>query len=495
MSILRRSLRRTEWRPGLALLAAACASGPRPSAGPAVPQACELRPGLPRGGVLEVHAPGGIDPEHAPVPVTPAERIAFRHLYETLLVVDCTGARHPGLAGTWEPEDGGRAWRFTLREGASFWEGTPVRAEDVLASWRAPASVQGGASAQALPASARLRLRAATAGSTEVVDLRTLRVSLDRPVSEPPAWLADPALAVHSPRANQAWPSGTGTWRIHPEALLPGGEPTDGTAGRWVAWPDSWTPGDARPVLRFHARRSADPRELLDAGEHLVVTDDPAVLAYAATLPAVEALPLQWDRTYVLLVEGSPPEMDAESAERSLREALARDAVRAEARASEVSTSAAVLSACESAAAPAALGVEDGIPAPPPSEAAVRIVYPREDRTARELAERLVALAAGPPGPAVPAWVTRLPRVAGGLSDDAFASALRQRSEAAFVLAVPRKSLLPCALRLETGPGRVVRPLVDARRRVIVAADVTGLAVDGEGTLLLFGAGRTEGTP
>jgi hypothetical protein len=94
----------------------------------------------------------------------------------------------------------------------------------------------------------------------------------------------------------------------------------------------------------------------------------------------------------------------------------------------------------------------------------------------------------------VPAWVTGLPRVAVGLSDDAFAAALRRRSEAAIVLAVPRESSLPCALRLEPGPGRVLRPLVDARRRVIVADDVAGLAVDGDGTLLLFGAGRTGET-
>lgn len=489
-----RSLRRISWSPGLPLLAAACAAGPEPPAGPANPRACELRPGLARGGVLEVYAPGGIDAEHVPVPVTPAERIAFRHLYETLLVVDCTGARHPGLAGNWEPEDGGRVWRFTLREGATFWDGMPVRAEDVLASWRAPASGQGGDSARALPASARLRLRAATAGSTEVVDARTLRVVLDRPASEPPAWLADPALAVHSSRPGNAWPSGTGAWRIHPDAPLPGRDPTGATAGRWVAWPAGWTPGDPRPVLRFHAGSIPDPRGLLDAGEDLLVTDDPAVLAYAATLPAVEALPLPWDRTYSLLVQGLPAEIDGESAETELREALARDAVRAEARASEVPASAGAASACESVMAPGALGVQDGIPAPPASEAAARIVYPREDRTARELAERLVALAAGRPGPAVPAWVTGLPRVAVGLSDDAFAAALRRRSEAAIVLAVPRESSLPCALQLEPGPGRVLRPLVDARRRVIVADDVAGLAVDGDGTLLLFGAGRTGET-
>jgi len=447
-----------------------------------------------KGGVFEVHAPGGIHPKHVPVPTTPAERIGFRHLYETLLRVDCTGARRPGLAESWEAEENGRVWRFTLREGATFWNGTPLRAEAVLASWRASRVSGGGFSMEAMLASSRLRLRAATAGSTEIVDARTLRIVLDRPASEPPAWLADPALAVHSPRADGAWPDGSGPWRLHPDARLPSEGGAGSSADRIVAWPEGWTPGDPRPVLRFYAGRARDPRELLDSGEDLLVSEDPAVLAYAAALPEVEALPLPWDRTYSLFFHGSPTEIDPEVTERTLREALARDAVRAEARASDPRASTGMVPTCGVVAAPVALRVEDG-PRPPPPIAAARIVYPRDDRTARELAERLVALAAAPPGPAVPTWVSQLPRVAEALPGDGFAEALRRRSEAAFVLALPRESTLPCALRLQPGPGWSVRPLVDTRRRVVAAADVSGLAVDGDGELLLFGASRTGGSP
>jgi len=478
---------------GLPLLAAACATGPAP--GSAVPAACQLRPGPPGGGALQIDAPGAIRPGNVPVPVTPAERIAFRHLYETLLRVDCTGARRPWLAASWTSEDGGRAWRLTLREGAAFWDGTPLRAADVIESWRTPPPGDGSASAAALAAPGRRDLRTAVAASAEVVDDRTLRVRLDRPSADPPAWLADPALAVHAPRAGDAWPAGTGPWRLHPDARLPGAGLVGSSVDRIVAWPEGWTPGDPRPVLRFRARPARDPREVLDAGEDLLVTDDPATLAYAATLPAVEALPLPWDRTYVLLAgnPGSGPE--AEDAERALREALARDAVRAEARASEPAGTGGTGPACASVAAPVALGARDALPAPPPPGQGERVVYPREDPTARELAERLVALAARRPGPAVPAWVTWLPRVAEGLSADVFAVALRGRSEAAFVLPRPLDSALPCALRLEAGPGWALRPLVDARRRVIAGDDVAGLAVDGDGTLLLFRAGRTGGTP
>jgi len=248
-------------------------------------------------------------------------------------------------------------------------------------------------------------------------------------------------------------------------------------------------------VLRFHAGWAGDPRELLDAGEDLLVTDDPVVLAYAATLSAVEALPMPWDRTYALLAQASPSEPDAQGAERAMREALARDAVRAEARGSDPRASARPAPECEEIAAPVALEFDAGLPAPPPSASVARIVYPREDRTARELAERLAALAGAQPGPTLPAWVTRLPRVVEGLPGDGFAEALRRRSEAAFVLPLPRESRLPCALRFQPGPGWVLHHLVDSRSRVIVADDVAGLAVDGDATLLLFGAGRTGESP
>jgi len=492
---------------GIPVLAVGCASAPMPSAGsvagPVAWPACELRPGPAWGGILEVNAPGAIRVGDVPIPTSPAERSAFRHLYETLVVVDCTGTVHPGLAGSWTSERDGRSWRFTLRQGAAFWDGTPVHAEDVLASWSAPASGGDGASVEASVAPARRRLRAAVAASAEVVSERTLRIDLDRPSAVPPAWLADPALAVYGPRSTGAWPAGTGSWRLHQDALLPGTGPAGSSSDPIVARPEGWTPGDRRPVLRFRGGSERDPREILDAGEDLLVTHDPAVLAYAATLPSVEALPLPWDRTYFLLAGSGAPGPGTDGAERALREALARDAVRAEVRASELpagteagsEAGSEAVPACDSVTARVAL---EPVQAPPPPHLpreGGRIIYPRDDATARDLAERLVALAVGRPGPVVPGWVTRLPTVAEGLPDDAFATALRRRSEAAFVFPLPAVSAIPCALRLEPGRGWALRPLVDGRRRVIVSDDVAGLAVDGEGTLLLFGAGRTGESP
>src|SRR4029450_9948103 len=37
----------------------------------------------------------------------------------------------PMLATKWERVEGGKAWRFTLRQGVKFWDGSPFSAEDV----------------------------------------------------------------------------------------------------------------------------------------------------------------------------------------------------------------------------------------------------------------------------------------------------------------------------------------------------------------------------
>src|SRR6266498_525478 len=87
---------------GALITAAACA--PLGAPGPgflvppprslAAPSACDL-PGDSTAApdTLTVAASGAIDPAHAPSPVTPAERVLFRQLYETLLRSDCEGDR------------------------------------------------------------------------------------------------------------------------------------------------------------------------------------------------------------------------------------------------------------------------------------------------------------------------------------------------------------------------------------------------------------------
>src|SRR2546426_2341990 len=76
-----------------------------------------------------------VDPAHAPVPRNDAERLVFAQLYETLIRLDCAGRVLPGLAKAWEGRED--RWVLTLRDDARFWDGAPVTARDVVASWRA----------------------------------------------------------------------------------------------------------------------------------------------------------------------------------------------------------------------------------------------------------------------------------------------------------------------------------------------------------------------
>src|SRR5262249_15245734 len=56
--------------------------------------------------------------------------IVVTQVYEALVKLDHDMTLQPGLATSWEPT-GERTWRFKLRPGVRFHDGTPLRASDV----------------------------------------------------------------------------------------------------------------------------------------------------------------------------------------------------------------------------------------------------------------------------------------------------------------------------------------------------------------------------
>src|SRR5439155_16151794 len=106
--------------------------------GGAAPQATEESCILSTGAVsaraptITIGLTDAVDPRHAPIPRNDAERIVFGHLYETPVRIDCDGHVRPELAAQWEKSDGGRRWTFRLRDGAQFWDGAPVTAQDIV---------------------------------------------------------------------------------------------------------------------------------------------------------------------------------------------------------------------------------------------------------------------------------------------------------------------------------------------------------------------------
>lgn len=463
----------------------ACVQPPTPVAGlqtdSAVSDPCLLleAPFQSRG-TVSVGLLDGVEPEHAPLPRNADERLVYRQLYETLIRVDCLGQAQPALAEAWEASDGGRRWSFRLRRGASFWDGEPVRAETVRAAWDRSDS----------------REAADLAGidSVRVENDRDIAVFVETGSSEPPSILAAPVFAVSRPSPGSLWPAGTGSYRIAESA--PGRVVVDG-------------PGDGGPTVSFLWAGFSDARDFLDRGVDLLIASDAAVIEYSERL-GYERITLPWDRTYLLLATTRAQTLrlggEVATLPSSLLDSMARNAVQGEARAHEPRVDSHDLRVLEEVCGPVA-SILPGLP-PVPRGAYMapedrRIVFDAADRVARDLAERIVALAAGRPGAAweaeplalaIPGLSEASERlVAEGVSRDRLEASLREGDDFAYIVAVPLAPLDRCSERgslvrraqwlgaEELDLSSAVLPLVDTRRQAIARPGNLGLRLHGDG--------------
>ena len=277
-----------------------------------------------------------VDPRHAPLARNDAERVVFRHLYETPVRVDCRGNVLPELAEKWVRDDDGQRWTFRLRDDAHYWDGAPVTAQDVVYG------------------------RGGVGYTLGALDPRVVTVALAKPRDEVPTVLGDPGLAVAKAAPDSSWPIGT---------------------GRYWATSGTTTPREIRAhsergdTVVFRLAASGDARDLLDAGVDLLVTRDRALRDYGATLPNLAIVALPWDRTYVFVTaEAGGSRFDG-----------LEQAVHAEARRAEGGFWWLDLRACGMATGGQAIS-------PPSTATPRRILYSRGDPTARDLAGRLAAL-------------------------------------------------------------------------------------------------------
>jgi extracellular solute-binding protein (family 5) len=426
----------------LALLAAACRAGAPRAEFPLPPPAptpgggdttCTIAAGRPVArDTVTIAVTDAVDPGHAPLPRNDAERLVFAQLYESLIRVDCQGRALPGLAAAWEqaPED---RWAFTLRESARFWDGAPVTARDVLAAWRSHDP--------------------ALATNLAVTGDRTFTL----PASDAPFQrLADQALAVTKPAPGGGWPIGTGRY------WMTSGDPASPDA--LVAQPMART---GHPVVKIATVPASAARDALDREAGVLITDDPAALEYAKTLPGYVDVPLEWSRTYVLLTPGRD-----KAGVGDLRLESLREAVRGDARPAEWSGAGRFwftdLQACGIPAARDTLGS---------AARRRRVVYKQTDRSAADLAARLVGLGALGRG-----------AVAAGVAPSAFESALRAGSDLAYVLELRRRVYDACRAALELPPwsaAGTIQPLLDVRSHAVMRRGLPRMALDWDGTLRL----------
>jgi hypothetical protein len=218
----------------------------------------------------------------------------------------------------------------------------------------------------------------------------------------------------------------------------------------------------ALPAMELTLFSQGDPRDVLDRGVDLIVTRDPSLIEYAAGRPELRSFSLPWTRTYVLVQAPGAQPLSAAIAD-SERSSLARDAVPADARPAE----------------PLDWWTQDRCPTAAPEAArsipSKGVAYLRGDDVARAVAERMVAVAGPEAG---------LRTVA--LDPDAFRAALQGQSQHAFVVALPRQTLMPCRELADLPKHWAALPLVDTRAHAIVRKGSPPLGVDWDGTVRLL---------
>ena len=426
--------------------------------------------------------------------------MVFRHLYQTLVEADCEGNLEPALAVSWTENEQGRVWTFVLDPDARFWDGAPVLAGDVIASWTATRQ--------------RERSRSGSSpwswihpDSLEQIDDFTLRVAMPVSVGASPAVFANASLAVARTDA-AGWPEGSGSFAVD----------RDSPPDRLRIWSRNQD-ASARHSLTFQYVSTGDARDLMAVGVDLFWTADPLVLDYVETVSGFSHAFLAWDRTYFLVsprvvsLTNNPGDPAGAT---DFRESLAADALSVDARAAHTWEDAMEPNrTCRAFLVP-------GSPSPPEGGPAARIVYPAKDPEAQRLAERLVALALSrdEPGQLVTPSLRRLldamfPATASqdlqavDLPEAEFQSAMARGAGRAFLAwhdpQFPHACLewaafltanpwLKDALEQDLETGRAI-PLVSTGNRVVWRNGLSGVRTDWDGTLRLDTTGWSVEAP
>ncbi|ABL69446.1 ABC transporter substrate-binding protein [Paracoccus denitrificans] len=258
-------------------------------------------------GVLDVVAPFEIKGAD---PVTSGNIFIKMDVAETLVNVDAAGRLTPGLATAWRVSDDGLEWRFHLREGVRFHDGSPFTAE---------------AAANALNIARAKPGLLETAPITEIVgEGGDLLVRLSEPFAPMPAFLSEYRSLIYAPAAyakdgSVAEVIGTGAYRVT-KLEAPLRLEAEAFAGYW---------GDAPAIGRatYQAVGRAETRALLaESGDaDYVFNLDPASTTRLASVDSVEVLTVSVPRTLLLKVNAGHPALSDPRARQALGLAIDRE--------------------------------------------------------------------------------------------------------------------------------------------------------------------------
>ena len=204
----------------LAVLATACTTPPGPDDGPvAGPSAVATPLSFVR---LATSLPTSLDPRE--LSSDDGLQLATQ-VFDGLVAYDPTTYEPiPAAAERWEVEEGGTRFVFHLREGMTFHDGSPVRAQDFAFAWNRLADPLSAAPFAFLLESVegfkeyRRELRVSRLSGVVARDDRTLEVTLVRPWRDFVSLLSHPALSPVPPGADSetfgSQPVGNGPFRL-----------------------------------------------------------------------------------------------------------------------------------------------------------------------------------------------------------------------------------------------------------------------------------------
>ena len=233
---------------------------------------------------------------------------------ENLVDADASGRIRPGLATDWSASGDGLSWRFTLRNGVTFHDGTALDADAVAAALSRAAGKPG--------VLGKAPIDSIHADGDAVV------IALHAPFAALPSLLAHsttviPAPAAFDAKGNPVAAIGTGPFRV--EALSP---PQRMVVVRYGEY---WGEKPAISGASYLAAGRAETRALLaESGDaDLVFTLDPAGYARLGDVGNVETMAVPIPRVVTLKLNAGHPFLAAPEARRALSLAIDRRAIAA----------------------------------------------------------------------------------------------------------------------------------------------------------------------
>ena len=248
----------------------------------------------------------------APEPSTSGYIFTRMGIAETLVNADFDGNLTPGLATGWEVSEDGLAWSFTLRDGVTFHDGTPMTAETVLNALEIARGKPGPLNS--------LPITGITAGDG------TIDVTLSEPLAAFPAYLAYFRYQILAPKSYGPDGAGvaiigTGPYKItamEPPLSL------DATAfdGYWGAAPHI-------PNVTYSGVSRVETRALMaESGEaEFVFGLDPASVSRLGQLDDVTVMSVAIPRTLLIKVNAGHPFLSQPEARQALSLAIDRTGI------------------------------------------------------------------------------------------------------------------------------------------------------------------------